>query len=71
MLSNVVYHIKCKNCSDSKIGMSTRICAIRIEEHMKVKISHFYQRERQTSTLKKDIKWILIISKFWTEQVMS
>ena len=41
-LSNVVYHIKCKNCSDSYIGMSTRICAIRMEEHMKVKGSHVY-----------------------------
>ena len=42
-LLNVVYHIKCKNCSDSYIGMSTRICAIRMEEHMKVKSSHVYQ----------------------------
>ena len=42
--SNVVYHLKCKNCNDNYVGMTTRICDIRMKEHNTIDTSHVYQR---------------------------
>ena len=42
-LSGVVYHLKCKNCPDSYIGMTTRACSIRMDEHKKDNKSHVFQ----------------------------
>jgi hypothetical protein len=42
-LSGVVYHLKCKNCQDSYIGMTTRTCSTRMEEHKKDNKSHVFQ----------------------------
>jgi hypothetical protein len=42
-LSGVIYHLKCKNCSDSYIGMTTRTFIKRMSEHKKDKNSHVFQ----------------------------
>ena len=42
-LSGAVYHLKCKNCQDSYIGMTTRTCSTRMEEHKKDNKSHVFQ----------------------------
>ena len=43
-LSKVVYHLKCKakDCIDSYIGESKRICNIRMEDHATDPKSHVY-----------------------------
>ena len=43
-LSNVVYHLKCKNCEANYIGMSKRIWSHRMDEHEKTDhASHVYE----------------------------
>jgi hypothetical protein len=42
-LSGVIYHLKCKNCTDSYIGMTTRTFLKRLAEHKKDKNSHVFQ----------------------------
>ena len=46
-LSNVIYHLKCKNCENDYIGLSTRIWSHRRREHETDKKSHVYQHHIQ------------------------
>ena len=42
--SRVVYYFVCKSCKSNYVGMTTRHCSVRIDEHLgKDKLSHIYK----------------------------
>ena len=42
--SHVVYYFKCNSCASNYVGMTTRHCSVRIDEHLgKDKASHIYK----------------------------
>ena len=43
--SRVVYYFECKSCKSNYVGMTTRHCDVRIDEHLKKdKASHIYKQ---------------------------